>query len=98
MAVADMEYRAGKKAKKKAFAELKQVARLQGKAPPPSPYPSAIKEMQAEEKKYVHDRFLNPKILEIVRNTKAEKAARMQDQQGGAGCGQPRGWNGGQRW
>ncbi|XP_008787812.1 uncharacterized protein LOC103705748 [Phoenix dactylifera] len=102
MAVADMEYRAEKKAKKKAYAELKQIARLQGKAPPPNPYPSAIKEIQAEEKKYVHDRFFNPKILEIVRNMKAEKAAQRQDQQGGGGSGtgggQPRGWNVGQRW
>ncbi|CAL9779562.1 unnamed protein product, partial [Musa acuminata subsp. burmannicoides] len=43
MAVADMEYRAEKKAKKKAYSELKQIARLQGKKPPPNPYPSAIK-------------------------------------------------------
>lgn len=96
-----MEYRAEKKAKKKAYAELKQIARLQGKKPPPNPYPSAIKEIQAEEKKYVHDRFFNPKILDIVKNMKAEKAAEMQDQQrggGGGGGAQPGGRSGGQRW
>lgn len=98
-----MEYRAEKKAKKKAYSELKQIARLQGKKPPPNPYPSAIKEIQAEEKKYVHDRFFNPKILDIVQKMKAEKAAEMQDQQrgggsgGGAGGARPGGRHGGQQ-
>ncbi|KAM0948957.1 hypothetical protein DsansV1_C06g0065181 [Dioscorea sansibarensis] len=105
MAIADMEYQAEKKAKKKAYKELKQIARLQGKKPPPSPYPSAIKEIQAEEKKYVRDRFFNKDILEIVQKMKEEKAARMRDQQrgdtgggrgfGGGGGGQPGGWSGG---
>jgi len=48
-----MEYRTQKKAKKKAYKELKEIARSEGKKPPPNPYPSAIKEIQAEEKKYV---------------------------------------------
>ncbi|CAL9752940.1 unnamed protein product [Musa acuminata subsp. burmannicoides] len=101
MAVADMEYRAEKKAKKKAYSELKQVARLQGKKPPPNPYPSAIKEIQAEEKKFVRDRFFNPKILEIVQKMKAEKVAEMQEGQrefgnGRGGGGQRGGWKGGQ--
>ncbi|THU66717.1 hypothetical protein C4D60_Mb05t17150 [Musa balbisiana] len=97
-----MEYRAEKKAKKKAYSELKQIARLQGKKPPPNPYPSAIKEIQAEEKKFVRDRFFNPKILEIVQKMKAEKVADMQERQrefgnGRGGGGQRGGWNGGQR-
>ncbi|XP_057496737.1 uncharacterized protein LOC130781553 [Actinidia eriantha] len=79
MAVADMEYRAEKKAKKKAYTRLKQIARLQGKKPPPNPYPSAIKEIQAEEKKFVRDRFFDPKILKIVEKLKEEKAAEKQD-------------------
>ncbi|KAK2633053.1 hypothetical protein EUGRSUZ_L00661 [Eucalyptus grandis] len=53
MAVADMEYRLEKKAKKRAYARLKQIAKFQGKRPPPNPYPSAIKAIQAEERKYV---------------------------------------------
>nr|POE68974.1 hypothetical protein CFP56_41143 [Quercus suber] len=85
MAVADMEYRAEKKAKKKAYSRLKQIARLQGKKPPPNPYPSAIKEIQAEERKYVCDRFFNPKILEIVQKLKEEKAAEAQDRFRGGG-------------
>ncbi|PKA55036.1 hypothetical protein AXF42_Ash003673 [Apostasia shenzhenica] len=78
-AVADMEYMNEKKAKKKAYSELKKIARLQGKKPPPNPYPSAIKEIQAEERKYVQDRFFNPKILDIVKKMKEEKAAKMQE-------------------
>ncbi|XP_075656920.1 uncharacterized protein LOC142627027 [Castanea sativa] len=85
MAVADMEYRAEKKAKKKAYSQLKQIARLQGKKPPANPYPSAIKEIQAEERKYVRDRFFNPKILEIVQKLKEEKAAEAQDRFRGGG-------------
>ncbi|CAL5379591.1 unnamed protein product [Camellia sinensis] len=85
MAVADMEYRAEKKGKKKAYARLKQIARLQGKKPPPNPYPSAIKEIQAEERKYVRDRFFNPNILKIVEKLKEEKAAEMQDRMRGGG-------------
>ncbi|KAF8399514.1 hypothetical protein HHK36_015380 [Tetracentron sinense] len=79
MAVADMEYRTEKKAKKKAYIRLKQIARLQGKKLPPNPYPSAIKEIQAEERKYVRERFSNPKMLEIVQKMKEERAAEMQD-------------------
>ena len=98
-----MEYRAEKKAKKKAYSELKQIARLQGKKPPPNPYPSAIKEIQAEEKKLVRDRFFNPKILEIVQKMKAEMAAEREEKQREAGTGgaggsaQRGGWNGGLR-
>ena len=69
-----MEYQSEKKEKKKAYARLKQIARLQGKKPPPNPYPSAIKEIQAEERKYVHDRFFNPRVKEIVQNLKQERA------------------------
>ncbi|XP_010258285.1 PREDICTED: uncharacterized protein LOC104598083 [Nelumbo nucifera] len=79
MAVADMEYRAEKKAKKLAYKRLKQIAHLQGKKPPPNPYPSAIKEIQAEERKYVRERFNNPKILEIVQKLKEERKLQMQD-------------------
>ncbi|KAG0484535.1 hypothetical protein HPP92_008614 [Vanilla planifolia] len=85
MAVADMEYMTEKKAKKNAYAELKKIARLQGKKPPPNPYPSAIKQIQAEEKKYVRDRFFNPKILDIVKKMKAERAAFMRERRGGGG-------------
>ncbi|KAJ8773910.1 hypothetical protein K2173_009341 [Erythroxylum novogranatense] len=78
IAVADSEYRLEKKAKKKAYARLKEIARVQGKRPPPNPYPSAIKEIQAEEKKYVHDRFFNPKIRQILNRMKEEKAVELQ--------------------
>uniref|UniRef100_A0A5K0WAP1 Uncharacterized protein n=5 Tax=Nymphaea colorata TaxID=210225 RepID=A0A5K0WAP1_9MAGN len=78
-----MEYRAEKKAKKKAYVRLKQLARLQGKKPPPNPYPSAVKEIQAEEMKYVRDRFTNPKILDIVKKMKEEKAANMAERRQG---------------
>ncbi|CAK9136307.1 unnamed protein product [Ilex paraguariensis] len=83
MAVADMEYWAERKAKKKAYVRLKQIARLQGKKPPPNPYPSAIKEIQAEERKFVRDRFYDPKILKIVQKMKEEKAAEIQDRMRG---------------
>ncbi|XP_057445458.1 uncharacterized protein LOC130737660 [Lotus japonicus] len=72
MSVADTEYRAEKKAKKQAYKRLKEIAHLQGKRPPPNPYPNPIKEIQAEERKYVRDRFFNPKIHEIVKQKKAE--------------------------
>ncbi|EPS69706.1 hypothetical protein M569_05059, partial [Genlisea aurea] len=72
MAVADMEYRADRKSKKKAYSRLKQIARLQGKKPPPNPYPSAIKEIQAEEKKFVHDRFHDPQTLRTLDKLKQE--------------------------
>ncbi|KAJ8447490.1 hypothetical protein Cgig2_019484 [Carnegiea gigantea] len=83
MAVADMEYRAEKKAKKQAYKRLKQIAKLQGKKPPPNPYPSAIKEIQAEERPYVRERFFNPEILAIVKKMKEDRAARMQERFGG---------------
>ncbi|KAI4314134.1 hypothetical protein L6164_027070 [Bauhinia variegata] len=83
MALADMEYRAEKKEKKKAYAGLKQIARLQGKRPPPNPFPSAIKEIQAEERKLVRDRFFNPKIREIARQKKAERFETLERLRGG---------------
>ncbi|KAA0034439.1 hypothetical protein IC582_023039 [Cucumis melo] len=83
MAAANMEYRAEKKMKKKAYSRLKQIARLQGKKPPPNPFPSAIKQIQAEERKYVRDRFFNPKIKEIAQRLKEEKAAEMQERKRG---------------
>ncbi|OVA12212.1 hypothetical protein BVC80_1777g32 [Macleaya cordata] len=85
MAVADMEYRQEKKAKKQAYKRLKQIARLQGKKPPENPYPSAIKEIQAEERKYVRERFHNPKIMEIVQKLKEEKAIEMQERRKAGG-------------
>ncbi|KAJ6772380.1 hypothetical protein OIU74_018573 [Salix koriyanagi] len=78
MAVADMEYRMETKAKKKAYARLKQIARLQGKTPPPNPYPSVIKEIQAEEDLYLRERYTNPKIIAIAEKMKAEEAAKEQ--------------------
>ena len=78
-----MEYRAEKKAKKQAYKRLKQIAKLQGKKPPPNPYPSAIKEIQAEERPYVRERFFNPEILAIVKKMKEDRAARMQERFGG---------------
>lgn len=72
-----MEYVAEKKAKKKAYARLKQIARLRGKRLPENPYPCPIKEIQAEERKYVRDRFFNPKILELVKQKKEESMLRF---------------------
>ncbi|PRQ19724.1 hypothetical protein RchiOBHm_Chr7g0220341 [Rosa chinensis] len=88
MAVADMEYRAEIKAKKKAYVALKKIARQQGKRPPPNPYPNVVKEIQAEEKKYVYDRFYNPRIRQILRKLQEEKAVEDQDRMRG-------GWGGG---
>ncbi|KAH7515980.1 hypothetical protein FEM48_Zijuj10G0085900 [Ziziphus jujuba var. spinosa] len=85
MAVADFEYMGEKKAKKKAYARLKQIARAQGKKPPPSPYLNAIKEIQAEEKKFVRDRFFNPKMHEIIKKMKEHQAAEAQDRFRGGG-------------
>ncbi|KAI4373859.1 hypothetical protein MLD38_011925 [Melastoma candidum] len=61
--VAETEYRLEKKAKKKAYVRLKQIAKLQGKRPPPNPYPSTIKEIQAEERK------LSGIVSSILRNS-----------------------------
>jgi small subunit ribosomal protein S23 len=74
-----MGYRTEKKAKKKAYKELKEIACSEGKRPPPNPYPSAIKEIQAEEKKYVSDRLHNPKIIEIAKKMKEERDLMLQD-------------------
>ncbi|KAL3824970.1 hypothetical protein ACJIZ3_020999 [Penstemon smallii] len=83
MAVADMEYRAERKQKKKAYAQLKQIAKLQGKRPPPNPFSRAIKEIQAEERKFVRDRFYNPRTIQIVKKLKEEKVAEFADRRGG---------------
>lgn len=80
-----MEYRLEKKAKKQAYVQLKKIAKLQGKRPPPNPYPSAIKEIQAEERKHVWDRFHNPEIRKIIQKMKEEKAAEAQYRMGGGG-------------
>ncbi|KAK4842696.1 hypothetical protein QYF36_026256 [Acer negundo] len=85
MSVADMEYRMERKAKKDAYSRLKKIARLQGKMPPPNPYPSAVKEIQAEEKKYVHDRFHNPRTWKLLQMLKEECAAEAQDRMRGGG-------------
>ncbi|GJN07096.1 hypothetical protein PR202_ga24890 [Eleusine coracana subsp. coracana] len=74
-----MEYRMEKKAKKKAYKELKEIARSEGKKPPPNPYPSAIKEIQAEEKHYVHERKYNPKIIELAEKMKKERDLMLED-------------------
>lgn len=79
MAVADMEYRTETKAKKKAYARLKQIARLQGTTPPPNPYPSVIKEIQAEEDVYLRERYTNPKIIAIAEKMKADEAAKERE-------------------
>jgi len=96
-----MEYRTEKKAKKNAYKELKKISPLLGKKPPPNPYPSAIKEIQAEEKKYVRGRFFNPRIRDIVRKLKDERLAEYQERQNGrnmTGGNQQGGRPGGQRW
>lgn len=79
MAVADMEYRTVQKSKKKAYTRLKQISRLQGKRPPPNPYPSAIKEIQAEERKFVRERFFDPEVRKILNKLKEENAAEKRD-------------------
>ncbi|KAL2546735.1 uncharacterized protein Fot_15968 [Forsythia ovata] len=85
MAVADIEYRAERNAKKKSHSRLKQIAKLQGKKPPPNPYPNAIKEIHDEERKLVRDRFHDPRILEFVQKMKEENVAFLQDRNGSGG-------------
>jgi small subunit ribosomal protein S23 len=68
-----MEYRTQKKAKKKAYKQLKEIAHSEGKKPPPNTYPSTVKEMQAEEKKYVMDCLFDPKVIGIVNKMKEER-------------------------
>ncbi|XP_047314719.1 uncharacterized protein LOC124918715 [Impatiens glandulifera] len=85
IAVADMEYRSEKKGKKKAYLRLKEIAQLQGKSPPPNPYPSAIKEIQAEEKPLVRDRFYKPEIRQLLTKMKEDKAAAMRERMRGPG-------------
>ena len=62
-----MEYRAERKAKKKAYSQLKKINRLQGKNPPPDPYPKAAGRIIAEEQKYIRDKYANPRIRDILR-------------------------------
>lgn len=68
-----MEYQRDRKAKKNAYKELKMISRILGKKPPPNPFPSAVKEIQAEEARFLRDRFTNPKILGIINKIKEEK-------------------------
>lgn len=82
-----MEYRAEKTAKKKAYKRLKEIAKIRGKEPPPNPYPSAIKEIQAEERPFVRDRFSRRDILKIVEKMKEQKAAERQERKGYPGWG-----------
>ncbi|KAH9606805.1 hypothetical protein KSS87_001115 [Heliosperma pusillum] len=84
MAVADMEYRAERKAKKQAYTRFKQISRvLDTKVPNCNPYPSAVKEIQAEERPYVRERFFDPQILDMVRKIKEEKYTEMHERFGG---------------
>lgn len=80
-----MEYRTERKARKKAYTRLKQIARLQGKNPPENPYPCPIKEIQAEEKKYIDERFYDPEVRKILEKIKAEKMLRCRKR--GVGMG-----------
>ncbi|KAL5716347.1 hypothetical protein ACHQM5_018056 [Ranunculus cassubicifolius] len=86
MAVADMEYQAEKKAKKKAHRRLREISRFTGKKPPTNPYPSAVNEIQAEEKKYVRERFFDPEIRQIYEKMREEQAADMQERWRGGGA------------
>ncbi|KAI5668689.1 hypothetical protein M9H77_18542 [Catharanthus roseus] len=79
--VLDLKEQAGSAKKKQwllpikaAYRRLKQIAKLQGKKPPPNPYPE-----------YIHDHFHNLEIHEIVKKMKKENAAWMQDQTRGFG-------------
>ncbi|WCJ22203.1 hypothetical protein M5689_004301 [Euphorbia peplus] len=81
MALADREYQAELKMKKKAYARLRKICRDQGKRPPPNPYPSAIKEIQALERKYVNDRFNDPGVRRILNKMKADMEAEQLDRQ-----------------
>lgn len=83
--VAQLEYEMERNAKKKAYRRLKKIAQLQGKEPPPNPYPKAYREIQEEERPFVRDRFFNPSILQIAERLKAEREAEMQERGGGRG-------------
>ncbi|KDP41234.1 hypothetical protein JCGZ_15641 [Jatropha curcas] len=83
MALANMECVEERKAKKKAYARLKQIAHIQRKRPPRNPYASAIKEIQAEERKFIRDRLFNPSSRQIVKRLKGERLAEIQDRQRG---------------
>ncbi|CAI0393789.1 unnamed protein product [Linum tenue] len=71
ISAADEEYKAERKAKRAAYARLKEIARLQGKEPPARPYPKSKRETLAEER--WHSR--KPRIFEIVRRLKDEMTA-----------------------
>ncbi|XP_021838158.1 uncharacterized protein [Spinacia oleracea] len=83
ISIADMEYRGERKSKKQAHKRLRKIAHDLGKRPSPNPYPSAMKEIQAEERPHVRDRFFNPQILEIAMRLKEERAADMRERFGG---------------
>ncbi|XP_078160776.1 uncharacterized protein LOC144556156 isoform X1 [Carex rostrata] len=85
VAVAEMEFVAEKKAKMKAYKELKAICKLRGKRPPENPYPCPIDEIQREEKKFVNERFSNPKILQIVQKMKEEENEQIRERQEAAG-------------
>lgn len=69
--------------KKKAYSQLKENARLQGKRPPRNPYSIPVKEIQANERKYVNDRFHNPSVLTLVKMLKKEAAESLDRMRGG---------------
>ncbi|KAK8560000.1 hypothetical protein V6N13_061385 [Hibiscus sabdariffa] len=56
-----------------------------GTKPPPNPYPSAIKERQALERKFVRERFSDPEILKLVEKMKDEKRAERYNGTAGTG-------------
>lgn len=74
-----MEYQRDRRAKKNAYKELKMISKILGKKPPPNPFPSAVKEIQAEEARFLRDRFTNPKILGLINKMKEEKEMMMKN-------------------
>ncbi|RAL37268.1 unnamed protein product [Cuscuta campestris] len=87
MAVAQLEYQTEKSARKKAYRRLKKIARLQGKEPPPNPYPKAYKEIQEEERPFVRERFNNHNIIKIAEKLKEEREAELRERGVGRGGG-----------
>ncbi|CAN8291590.1 unnamed protein product [Cochlearia groenlandica] len=83
MSVANMEYLAERKEKKKAYKRLKELALMQDKAPPPKPYLSAKTEMQTQEKKSPTDRFQTPSVRRLVNQLKQQKDVLLLDKAGG---------------
>ncbi|XP_010545979.1 PREDICTED: uncharacterized protein LOC104818198 [Tarenaya hassleriana] len=85
MAVADMEYRSEKRAKKKAYKRMKELARMQGKKPPPKPYPTAVKE--APDRRHAKERFQIPNVRKLVNQLRQQKELLLQDGTGGGAVG-----------